>query len=179
MHQHCPLILLELTLHVSNYLVCGFVHLGLSNVHNMNFAHFTNYINNRCNSGVYMVQDFRCVHGTRHVDTDLRPSVKGHSFSENSHVLTVEKTIRHTTCDLLFVRSKCEWYSKHDSNHTTAVLIIICVFMKSRIANRRLYQIRRSRNTASYFYTTVGWTHSIKTAHNIQYVGTSIHVNIL
>lgn len=57
MHQHCPLILLELTLHVSNYLVCGFVHLGLSNVHNMNFAHFTNYINNRCNSGVYMVQD--------------------------------------------------------------------------------------------------------------------------
>ena len=75
MHQHCPLILLELTLHVSNYLVCGFVHLGLSNVHNMNFAHFTNYINNRWNCGVYMVQYFRCVH------TDLRPSVKGHSFS--------------------------------------------------------------------------------------------------
>ena len=91
MHQHCPLILLELTLHVSNYLVCGFVHLGLSNVHNMNFAHFTNYINNRWNCGVYMVQDFRCVHGTRHVETDLRPSVKGHSFSENSRVLTVEK----------------------------------------------------------------------------------------
>ena len=65
MHQHCPLILFELTLHVSNYLVCGFVHLGLSNVHNMNFAHFTNYINNRWNCGVYMVQDFRCVHGTR------------------------------------------------------------------------------------------------------------------
>ena len=91
MHQHCPLILFELTLHVSNYLVCGFVHLGLSNVHNMNFAHFTNYINNRWNGGVYMVQDFRCVHGTRHVETDLRPSVKGHSFSENSRVLTVEK----------------------------------------------------------------------------------------
>jgi hypothetical protein len=65
MHQHCPLILFELTLHVSNYLVCGFVHLNLSNVHNMNFAHFTNYINNRWNCGVYMVQDFRCVHGTR------------------------------------------------------------------------------------------------------------------
>jgi hypothetical protein len=65
MHQHCPLILFELTLHVSNYLVCGFVHLGLSNVHNMNFAHFTNYINNRWNCSVYMVQDFRCVHGTR------------------------------------------------------------------------------------------------------------------
>ena len=91
MHQHCPLILFELTLHVSNYLVCGFVHLNLSNVHNMNFAHFTNYINNRWNCGVYMVQDFRCVHGTRHVETDLRPSVKGHSFSENSRVLTVEK----------------------------------------------------------------------------------------
>jgi hypothetical protein len=42
-------------------------------------------------SGVYMVQDVRCVHGTRHVETDLRPSVKGHSFSENSRVLTVEK----------------------------------------------------------------------------------------
>ena len=47
--------------------------------------------------------------------------------------------------------------------------------MKSRTANRRLYQIRRSRKIASYFYTTVGWTHSIKTAHIIQYVGTSKH----
>jgi hypothetical protein len=46
-------------------------------------------------SGVYMVQDYRCVHGTRHVDTDLRPSVKGHSFSENSHVLTGENNPTH------------------------------------------------------------------------------------
>ena len=62
MYQHCPLILLELTLHASNYLVCGFVHLVLSDVHNMNFAHSTKLHQQS--------MEFRCVRGTRHVETD-------------------------------------------------------------------------------------------------------------
>ena len=121
-------------------------------------------------SGVYMVQDM-----SKQIYV---PPLKD-TASPKTAMCWLEKTIRHTTCDLLFVQSKCEWYPKHDSNHTIAVLIIICVFMKSRTANRRPSQIRRSRTTASYFYTTVGWTLSIKTAHIIQYVRTSIHVNIL
>lgn len=83
MYQHCPLILLELTLHASNYLVCGFVHLVLSDVHNMNFAHSTKLHQQS--------MEFRCVRGTRHVETDWRSSVKGHSYSKNRRVFTVEK----------------------------------------------------------------------------------------